>query len=159
MWQFRLTKYDPAHRDARGAYTRDDWTSIGDIGRAFEGVTLTDKAYHTVEDQYVETLLAFVHDAGLEQLTVTALEADDDAVGFPLAAGDRLHGEPLAAVMRAALRQTIWCKLSGPGGFYIHFGYDLYAYVGTPHPSPRAQERAAQSGLFLEPMASPYAGD
>ncbi len=162
MDQFRLTKYDPAGRDATGAYKRDDWTSIGDIGEPFDSVVLTEKAYRAVEDAYVETILAFVHDAHLDGLTVAALEADDDtlaALGFPLSEGDKIAAAPLEAVIRAALRQDLWCKLSGPGGFFVHFGYDLYAYVGTPAAAPTAEKQAVQSGLFLEPMPSPYHDD
>lgn len=158
--QVRLTKYDPAGRDATGAYRRDDWTGIADVGKAFDGVVLTDKAYRAVEDAYVETLLAFVADAGLDRLTVTALEATESALAqlaFPLQEGDTVGGERLEALIRSVLRQELWCKLAGPDGFYLHFGYDLYTYVGTPHPSPRARLRAQAGGLFLEPTASPYA--
>jgi len=35
--EYRVTKYDPAWRDASGAYIVDEWTSVTDIGRAFGG--------------------------------------------------------------------------------------------------------------------------
>ena len=37
-------------RDSAGAYTRDEWTSFGDIGRSFDGVELTRGEYERVED-------------------------------------------------------------------------------------------------------------
>jgi hypothetical protein len=38
----RVTKYDPALRvGGRGAFTGDDWTSVSDVGRTFDGVVLT----------------------------------------------------------------------------------------------------------------------
>jgi hypothetical protein len=33
VFEYRVTKYDPTRRDARGAYTREEWTSFGDIGQ------------------------------------------------------------------------------------------------------------------------------
>jgi hypothetical protein len=33
MIEYRVTKYDPAHRDSTGVYFRDEWTSVSDIGR------------------------------------------------------------------------------------------------------------------------------
>jgi len=49
MIEYRVTKYDPSLRDARGAYSADDWTSVTDIGHAFGGVTLTDTEYQRIE--------------------------------------------------------------------------------------------------------------
>ena len=39
-FQFRVTKYDPRFRDPSGAYMREEWTAVSDIGRTFGGVTL-----------------------------------------------------------------------------------------------------------------------
>ena len=50
VFEFRVTMYDPAHRDASGAYTRDDWTAVSDVGSAFAGVVLTEVEYQRVED-------------------------------------------------------------------------------------------------------------
>src|SRR5262249_56008880 len=44
-FQFRVTKYDPRFRDSRGAYMREDWIAMSDIGKSFEGVTLTASEY------------------------------------------------------------------------------------------------------------------
>jgi hypothetical protein len=49
MFEYRVTKYDPAHRAASGAY-RDEWTSFSDIGRSFGGVILTVEQYQRIED-------------------------------------------------------------------------------------------------------------
>lgn len=64
MFVFRVTKYDPAHRDRHGAYTRDDWISVSDIGRAFAGVVLTETEYRRVEDAYTTAAVAFLREAG-----------------------------------------------------------------------------------------------
>ena len=45
MVEYRVTKYNPASRDASGAYVADGWTSVTDIGGAFGGVVLTENEY------------------------------------------------------------------------------------------------------------------
>ena len=52
MLEFRVTKYDPAHRDARGVFTREEWTSVSDIGRRFEAGVLGEAEYRRVEGAY-----------------------------------------------------------------------------------------------------------
>ena len=59
MIEYRVTKYNPALRDARGAYIADEWTSVADIGCEFNGVVLTDSEYRRVEQTYIDSALAF----------------------------------------------------------------------------------------------------
>jgi hypothetical protein len=73
-FQYRVTKYDPRFRDPSGAYTRDEWTSVDDIGRTFGGVTLTAEEYERVETAYASAVVAMLAEAGVEQLIVNALE-------------------------------------------------------------------------------------
>jgi hypothetical protein len=40
-YQFRVTKYNPELRDRAGAFTAHDWTSITEVGSAFNGRVLT----------------------------------------------------------------------------------------------------------------------
>lgn len=65
MFEYRITKYDPALRSASGAYARKEWTSRSDIGCSFEGVVLTLAAYQRVEDAYVDVALAFLMESGI----------------------------------------------------------------------------------------------
>jgi len=62
----------------------------------------------------------------------------------------------LADVCRLVLREILWCKLESTNGFYIHFGYDYYMYVGSPVSSQRAIDYGKQNGLYVEEMESPY---
>jgi hypothetical protein len=55
MLEFRITKYNPAFRGEAGASTRDEWTAVSDIGRAFAGAVLTETEYQRVEDAYAAT--------------------------------------------------------------------------------------------------------
>lgn len=38
MQYFRITKYNPQFRNKQGEYKNEEWTSVYDIGKKFEGV-------------------------------------------------------------------------------------------------------------------------
>lgn len=174
MNRYRITKYDPAWRDANGAYTKADWTSIGDVGHRFDGETLTMAAYQQTEDAYVQTILAFLQAARLDALKVTDLECNeslDELAGRPFGEfaglvpagwsvdlGRVVNLAEIERLARLSLRGAVWCKLERPG-FYVHFGHDYYLYLGTAQASPAAVAKAESLGLFVEDFVSPYQED
>lgn len=152
--QFRVTKYDPAYRNQKGLYLRDEWASIGDIGKTFDGETLTQSDYDAMENAYVDAAVGFMEAAGIGELQVCGLEntggdetAPDDGTTLDLI---RLR-EPL----RSVLRERYWCRFESQNAF-IHVGYDYYMYIGVPDPCRSAQASAQGMGLFVEPFPSPY---
>ena len=155
MPHFRVTKYDPAHRDASGAYLHDEWTSFSDIGKVFAGTLLTLKTYEETENAYISAAVDFLREAGASCLHVVGLEVQPDAVGAPLE-DDTLNLEQIASVLRGLLREDFWCRLEGENVFF-HVGWDYYMYVGVPHQCPVAKASARSRGLFVEAFASPYA--
>lgn len=168
MYRWRITKYSPALRDERGAYQKDEWTSISDIGRVYEGEEFTYETYRKVEDAYVSTALSFVSEAGLDSLTITYFEAAHSlgervarlrGIAFDAKRarkGMAVSGEALDNVCRLVLREILWCKLEADNGFYIHFGYDYYMYIGSPVPPEKSIPYGRRQGLFIEEMESPY---
>ena len=74
MHQFRVTKYDPAYRDHRGAFMRNEWISYGDIGRIFDYLIFTEVEYHRVEDAYASVAIAFLRESAVTHLSVMGLE-------------------------------------------------------------------------------------
>jgi hypothetical protein len=154
VFEFRVTKYDPAHRDRHGVYTRDEWTSVSDIGRAFGGVVLTEVEYRRVEDAYATATVAFLREAEVPSLAVAGLE-NHAALALPFAEGLSLRLSEIGEVVRRVLREEFWCRLEGTGAF-VHIGWDYYIYVGVPSPCPGALALARQLSLFVEPFRSPY---
>jgi hypothetical protein len=154
MFEFRVTKYDPAHRDRLGVYTRDEWISAGDIGRAFGGVVLTQAEYLRVEDAYVVAAVAFQQEAGVPGLAVAGLE-NYAGLPLPFAEGSVLRLTEVGEVVRRVLRDEFWCRLEAVEAF-VHMGYDYYMYVGVPRPCPEAETLARSLGLFVEPFQSPH---
>ena len=168
MFGWRITKYDPVYRNAAGAYLRDEWTSVSDIGKYFDGKALTVEEYRAVEDAYVSTALRFLSEVNLNCLKVTSLETHNvakadaslnhDALLNPalVTEGMIVCDETLDDVCRLVLREVIWCRLESPSGFHIHFGWDYYMYIGSPSASEESLGYGKEQGLFIEPMASPY---
>jgi hypothetical protein len=154
MVEFRVTKYDPAHRNRSGAYTREEWTAVSDIGRSFGGVVLTEAEYQRVEDAYATAAIAFMRDAGVPSLMVAGLE-NHSGLPLPFGNGTALSLTDAAEIVRRVLREEFWCRLEGAGAF-IHLGWDYYMYVGASRPCPGAAALARQLGLFVEPFRSPY---
>jgi hypothetical protein len=168
MNSWRITKYNPAFRDERGAYLKEEWTSVSDVGKSFGGVILTFGEYRRIEDAYVSTALSLVSEAGLDALTITHLETHgvakaraEDLRGIAFdpklaSTGMSLPRGALGDVCRLVLREILWCKLEAVSGFYLHFGYDYYMYVGSPVRSEKSIAYGRQQGLFVEEMGSPY---
>jgi hypothetical protein len=163
MAGYRLSKYNPALRDSNGAYTRLEWTSISDIGRTFDGVVVGLQDYMSIEDRYVRAISDIHHAAGCGGLVVRDLESfgDDDPIVAPekprVRDGAVIHHDALEAVVRACLREEIWCRLEAEdGAFMLHFGYDYYVYITTEAEIDNAIDRARSAGLFVEAHLSPY---
>jgi hypothetical protein len=153
-FQFRVTKYDPRFRDPSGAYTRDDWIAVSDIGKSFGGVTLTAGEYERVENAYVSAVVAMLAEAGVDQLTVCGLEQHGD-LRAPFGENAVVPIARVADIARSVLREEYWCRLESPKAF-VHFGYDYYMYVGVPEVPSRALAQAHERGLFVEEFKSPY---
>lgn len=162
---YRICKYDPAFRDERGFYQRDEWTSISDIGRSFGGVVLDVQTYLAMENAYVGALREFMADAGVSSLRVVSLKpaVDLDALrryGLPdaeeltrlaseLREDSELSGVTLDQVCRLSLREVLWCRLEWPGRFVARASDDYYLHIGTTAPSERAIAKTLESGLFV----------
>jgi hypothetical protein len=168
MYGFRVTKYDPARRDERGAFLDPDWTSHADVDRVVGGRTLLLADYLEVESAYAAAARAFFQEARCPSLTVVDLESHEpqprtielgltDVLEPVVQDGDRIGDTEIERLCRLNLRELVWCKLEAESkAFYLHFGYDYYMYVGTQAPSEDVIRRVEASGLFVEPMRSPY---
>jgi hypothetical protein len=151
--QYRVTKFDPANRNEVGHYTTDEWYLHSQIGDTFDGVLLTEDEYLRVEDAYIATAMRFHVDAGQPDIFAISVE-DNRKLGAP-AEGCLITANQLPGLCRAMLREDYWCRIEGCG-FFIHFGYDFYMYIGTCDASEHTLVFAQSQGLFPEPFVSPY---
>lgn len=152
MHQYRVTKYDPQLR-VNGAYTRHEWTSIADVGNEFSGSIFTMSDYERAEQRHIAFLCALAAREDAFPLTLEALE--DHREHSPWQEGQQITPHDLPAIVRDVLREECWCRLTAPG-FFIHFGYEYYMYVGCTHTPEAIAALAAEHALYAEPMTSPY---
>jgi hypothetical protein len=156
-YPYRITKYNPALRDANGVFKGDDWTACSDVGRAFGGVVLTQAEYQRIEDAYAFAVDSLLRAAKVDSLQLRGLEnrGNSQLPNFVKLEAD-LDVTQCAEFARIALREQAWGKLVAPGRAYVHFGYDYYMYVGLPVLCVQAVAAVRQRGLFVEPFRSPY---
>ena len=67
---WRVTRYDPARRDWRGAYPSDEWTCGDDIGGTFRDGVLTPGRYLACEGALARAVGECAAEAGAGALTV-----------------------------------------------------------------------------------------
>jgi hypothetical protein len=154
MIEYRVTKYDPALRDAHGAYIADEWILFKQIGSVFGGVVLTEGEYLRVEQAYINSAIAFIREGGLNSLTVEGIE-NHKRLALEFGEGSVLSLDRIGDVIRQMLREELWCRLEGQGGF-VHIGWDYYMYIGVPHRCPKAELLTEGLGLYPERLSSPY---
>lgn len=152
MNEYRVTKYDPQYR-VNGVYTRNEWTSIADVGKAFNGCIFTMEAYERAEQRHVDFLRELADQCGTFPLRVDAYSEiyHNDA----WREGQEIGCGALSAIVRSILREESWCRLIGRD-FFIHFGYEYYMYVGCSLPLETVSQLAARYGLFCEVFSTPY---
>jgi hypothetical protein len=144
---WRISRYDPTRRDARGAFVGNTWTSIADVGKIYDGAQLTLAEYERVEQAYVETFVAFAHESRTPELEVRAVDAGSSSIRE----GTSVSVDDAKTVVRAMLREEAICRLEAPtNDFYLHVGFDLYMYIGSTYACRNAVARAGGLGLYVD---------
>ncbi len=167
-YQWRITKYNPAYRNAEGHYLRDEWTSASEIGKSFLGEILTIDDYLQVEKAYVDTVMKFLEVYQIESVRLIHLETyglsnvdktsplyDSSFETIPLAEDMLVTIEQIPIVCKMALREYIYCQLITED-FFVHLGYDYYLFIGANSIQQEAIQFASEQRLFVEQMISPY---
>ena len=160
MYSWRVTKYNPLHRDDNGSYKiKDEWTSYSDIGSK-----VSEEEYLETEDKYINAVLSFMNEMNIDKLYLKDLELHSDGVveqnasSFMLTMwlGKGVSKREIKELIKLTLRESIWCSLSYKKQFSVHFGYDYYMYIGAANDCPKASKKVITSGLFLEEFSLKY---
>jgi hypothetical protein len=149
--QYRVTKYDPKSR-ANGVYTKDEWISMYDVGKTYDGELFTFAEYLKIEWAYLDVI-----DIVMDELNIDSVEIKAGERIFSVLNNSTLNSrEEILMVARGALREDFWCKIESKD-FFVHFGYDYYMYIGADIEEEKMSEIARKNGLFAEPIErSPY---
>ena len=169
--RYRITKYNPACRNERGAYMSDEWTSCTDIGVAFGGKKLTAEEYLAVEAAYLDTIRLIAEANGctafrvrqLERLYSTwevdrrmkrlglALTEEELALYRSVELQQTYNTEAAITLAGLILRELLWATLyDAAGRLSFTFGYDYYLYADGPRLPEDVISRIESSGLFVE---------
>ncbi|MDB4929625.1 MAG: hypothetical protein JWM10_2109 [Myxococcaceae bacterium] len=155
-----MSKYDPAFRDARGAYQRDEWSAVSDVGRAFAAAAATPLGFGEIDGPDGSTCIngrrgedlrpiqAYV-EGRQRDLTPAGVAPVDFDLTRVLSPG-RLTDAEVGAVTRLALREVLPCELVGERGFRVFFGYDYLVGVRGDDACAAAVAAVRALGIFVE---------
>lgn len=173
-----VVKYKPENYNEKGHYTKDEWGSMGDVGRVYDGHLVTLDEYLEVEQQYVDAVVKIMELVSCKYLTVTFLGDTvrstkssirdmlskknrflsydkvlyDSYMG--LVEGKRIYVADIPSVVRLNLREYTNTTLTNlKKGLEIHFGYDYYMYFNTKLPIGILREEIRKIGLYLDPRS------
>lgn len=169
--QHEIVKYNPVFYNDNGVYCKDEWTSVSDIGKSFNGKVLTKEEYFVVENDYVDAVCEILQVVGADSLTIEYIEKCDDwieeqmviskiteqdfklfALGKNLKQGQTIGINEFRNSVQLCLREYIYVIFSNRAcNLKIKFGYDYYMYVECLLSKEKLSEITARHSLFLDP--------
>ncbi|MBP3800959.1 MAG: hypothetical protein J6I85_02855 [Clostridia bacterium] len=165
MYNYKISKYKIENRKE----IINEWTSISDIGKEYNGKEFKYEDYIKTENAYIEIIFMFIKLNNIKKITIDELEKynDDkliyDEYDFQIQKLIRklknkmeLEICDIELYIRAILREQIWAKLYSSDELYIHFGYDYYMYIGSKVEPKKEIKEIEKSGLVIERQISPY---
>jgi hypothetical protein len=157
----RVTKYNTAFRSANGGYLNDDeWTSVSDVGRTFDGTTFTFENYEIVENRYIAAVSYFFTAKNVHYIKAENLEryGKDHSLTNPLnELYDKVDGNTVFSpsdvgdLVKLVLREYLWCDLQGADNdAKVTFGYDYYMYFHASSIEKSIVDEIFKIGLFAD---------
>lgn len=166
-----VVKYRPEFYNEQGHYTKDEWTSIYDVDKEYDGHKFTLKEYIEVESNYVNFITDLMVSSEMEFVTVRRFNLYESIsnqiakdkrfceINEPLKdldktlkKGLRIHRSKIENYIRACLRELAGISFENRGkGFEFDFGYDYYMHIRSSLPVERLNQIARQNDLFLDP--------
>ena len=147
-FEYRISKYNPKFRNAKGHYIPDEWTYFDQVGTRIAGRVLTMKEYLQTESAYLKVLEAILSEADIRHLNIRCTYIQKRLADWKRR---RKITVPLAVKFaRLALREKLGGTLTSPYRFRLNFGWDYYMYIGLSRPTPKAFIVASKLDLFVE---------
>lgn len=163
MKKYSITKYPK-----RNVMGQEEWTSISDIGKEYNGVNLDVREYKKIEDAYVNAILEIMEYMNIENLWIKNvfrwkdLKKDIQEKVFKELYTDsmlniyeevkeeaRLDKENVSDLIRLELREDIGGLLYVPYRFKVFIGYDYMMGVHTSMPLENLFGRITKLGLTI----------
>ncbi|MFD1177721.1 hypothetical protein ACFQ3W_15625 [Paenibacillus puldeungensis] len=168
MYCWRITKYDPAYRDHKGNFEKEEWTSFSDIGKVFGGSQFAISDYLSIESKYISAVTILMKCMNASSLEISNVEKFENSIVqnqyvarnmvemfTTIKNGDNIDVTNIPDLCKLILRDHLWGKLS-TSSMFVHFGYDYYMYIGLQKECQLGLNEIRESGLFVEAFTSPY---
>ncbi|MBH0173622.1 hypothetical protein IHV09_08640 [Fictibacillus sp. 23RED33] len=170
MHKYRITKYNPLFRDAEGRFTRDEWTSISDIGKVFENQELTIEMYKKTEDSYIKAVhltMDFLNLPHLHARNIIKSFHDNQFLAlindnielypkdmlqyyFSTNNNEKITHEDIDKHCRLQLREAWGSALFYPQKCKLFIGYDYLMSIHSHIPLDPIFQSIQNLGLFVE---------
>lgn len=163
---YSISKYRPQFYDSQSCYTRNEWTSISDIGKSFDDGVLTTNEYLETERHYINTAIELARISGCSYLTVDYLEGKhivQNVKGYQLnynlletarkmRQGLKIRLSDCVDYLRLCLRECCYaCFSNHSHNFYIDFGYEYYMHIHTALPKSQVENVVSTHSLYFRP--------
>ena len=165
-----IVKYPPSGYNKDGIYTYDDWTSISDIGKSFNGKILSAKDYLKVENQYINTVLMVMSALDCKYLTIEYIEVNQDRIINDIEIYKKKYGISITGtlpklkrkmrisqinipnILRLCLRELCYIVFSCKSKkLKLYFSYEYYLNIKCPIDSNTLSQIVKRNNLYLDP--------
>lgn len=172
MYNYRIKKYNPKFRDEFGRYTKDEWTSIYDIGKIYDKFEFSKESYSLIEDSYINSILKILEIKNISSMTIKNLVVWRSVDQFileiksdkfqdlytldmiklyeRLEEGINLNRTEIGEFCRLLLREDIGGLLVCPRKLKIHIGYDYLMGIESSTCLDKIITEIEEIGLFVE---------
>ncbi len=158
MHYYRLTKYNPRFRDAQGRYKKDEWTYYEQIGQNFAAGTFTKAEYLATEKRYIECICELLRTSNVLTMRSERVARRKEVTTFNgvlLRKGKSYTLDELRKIIPGVLRGRFWMQFRTDEGYFLHFDWDYYVYLGLPLRRNQLVPLADKFNLFLEESHMP----
>lgn len=167
QWRYRavaITKYNPRFYDSNNLYTKNEWTSYGDIGREYDAHLFTKEEYERVERSYIDAVNLFIDFVGTNRAQVSNYRREyayisecrtNDPQLYDvckrLKNGMTLKANDISIAIQLVLREYVQMSfvVDDLSNSYVHFGYDYYMYFVSDREIGELKVAVEKLGLFF----------
>lgn len=163
---YTIVKYSPENYK-NGIYTKEEWTSIYDINRTFDGRKLYLKEYLDTEARYADTIVDIMMHLGIGEVILQSSFKATSYIKLPFSnlpfngsidfinhtkARSVIDIGNVPALVKLSLREWGYFPFyNAEQDFAVDFGYDLYMYIHTLLDIEELEKIVGVNHLYLNP--------
>ncbi len=164
MIKYRISKYNPKFRDDDGVYLKNEWTSMSDIGKTFDGKVFVKQEYEYVEKNYLNFFVQLCSIYKVDKINIRKIEIYDadylmkDIVSLPILYNSiKLKNKKICNVtisqatkfLQYCLREKCWGEIV-VGSLCLDIGYEYYLNISSRFEIMSIEDLANKNSLYVE---------